>query len=358
MKQNSLASQGEDILGFLDVRDVVNSLLDSLPADVVADAKLLRRMKALEDAGPKFAASPLSSLPSGYGSDGSFLPASRADRMTLLELVHDAFLFPKALPSAGAEAAGEKEGGGGAGAGGGSEEGEKKKKSPSRVSHRVALYDATGTALTAIVSQSDVCRHLSSKQATSSSSSSSSSPAALGKLGEKTVEEVGWASRGPVVSVTPETSSVSALRTMRERGIAGVAVVDSKTGKLIGNFSATELRAITADHLGALALPVAEMLALEHGLEFWGIDHSAPEAAPALEHSSKFARAAHRRRSRLGGDVGQEIAACAPGDTVASVLRKLAERGLHRLYVVDGESRPVGVVTLTDILRAAVEAAK
>ena len=163
---------------------------------------------------------------------------------------------------------------------------------------------------------------------------------------------------------------------------------------------------MTADHLGALALPVAEMLALEHGLEFWGIDHSAPEAAPALAHSSKFARAAHRRRSQLGGDVGQEIAACSSGDTVISVLERLVGRGLHRLYVVDEEAKPVGVscfffkffdffrdfffsrplrafrrrktsqltlfppssfslhikkkqvVTLTDVLRAAVEAAK
>ena len=271
-------------------------------------------MKALEDAGPGFAAKAISELPAGFGGDGSFLPASRADKMTLLELVHDAFLFPKAPPMK------SKEGG----------EGERDRKSG--VSHRVGLFDASGTAFTAIVSQSDVARFLLSRKGD------------LGKLGKSTVAEVGWASRGGgVVSVTPEASSVAALALMRQRGIAGVAVVDGKTGKLIGNFSATELRALTADHLGALALPVAEMLALEHGLEFWGIDHSAPEAAPALEHSSKFARAAHRRRSQLGGDVGQEIAACSPGDTVASVLERLVSRRLHRLYVVDEESRPVGV---------------
>ena len=196
---------------------------------------------------------------------------------------------------------------------------------------KTQLFDATGTAFTAIVSQSDVARYLLSRRGD------------LGKLGKSTVAEVGWASRGAVVSVTPEASSVAALALMRKRNIAGVAVVDGKTGKLIGNFSATELRALTADHLGALALPVAEMLALEHGLEFWGIDHSAPEAAPALEHSSKFARAAYRRRSQLGGDVGQEIAACSPGDSVASVLEKLVGRRLHRLYVVDEEAKPVGV---------------
>ena len=113
--------QGEDILGFLDVRDVAHSLLDSLPADIVSDAKLLRRMKALEDAGPVFAAKVVSELPAGYGGDGSFLPASRADRMTLLELIHDAFLFPKA-PPAKAEA-----------------EEAKGDRKPSGVSHRVGV---------------------------------------------------------------------------------------------------------------------------------------------------------------------------------------------------------------------------
>lgn len=284
-----------------------------MPPDVVADAKLLRRMKALEDVGPGFAAKAVSDLPAGFGGDGSFLPASRADRMTLLELVHDAFLFPKAPPMKASE---------------GARGGEQRKPG---VSHRVGLFDALGTSFVAIVSQSDVSRFLLSHRAR------------LGKLGRSTVAEVGWSSRGPVVSVTPEASSVAALALMRKRNIAGVAVVDPKTGKLIGNFSATELRALTADHLGTLALPVAEMLALEHGLEFWGIDHSAPEAAPALEHSSKFARAAHRRRSQLGGDVGQEIAACSPADTVASVLERLVGRRLHRLYVVDEEAKPVGV---------------
>ena len=389
--KKNVHQQGEDILGFLDVRDVAHSLLDSLPADVVSDAKLLRRMKALEDAGPVFAAKVVSELPAGYGGDGSFLPASRADRMTLLELIHDAFLFPKA-PPAKAEA-----------------EEAKGDRKPSGVSHRVGvrrrsfenlvfpyflslapprpralsgmkggweghlsvrfrkrmrsgetrlapprsplppaspdekttpkkngknekqLFDASGTSFTAIVSQSDVARFLLSRRD------------GLGKLGKSTVAEVGWASRGAVVSVTPEASSVAALALMRRRNIAGVAVVDARTGKLIGNFSATELRSLTSEHLGALALPVAEMLALEHGLEFWGIDHSAPEAAPALEHSSKFARAAHRRRSQLGGDVGQEIAACSAGDTVEAVLEKLVGRRLHRLYVVDEEAKPVGV---------------
>ncbi len=37
------------------------------------------------------------------------------------------------------------------------------------------------------------------------------------------------------------------------------------------------------------------------------------------------------------------------------VLEKLVVNRLHRLYVVDGELRPIGIVTLTDILRTVTQ---
>jgi 5'-AMP-activated protein kinase regulatory gamma subunit len=39
---------------------------------------------------------------------------------------------------------------------------------------------------------------------------------------------------------------------------------------LPGNFSVSEMRTIMAEQFGALALPVGEFLALEHGTEFVG----------------------------------------------------------------------------------------
>ena len=37
------------------------------------------------------------------------------------------------------------------------------------------------------------------------------------------------------------------------------------------------------------------------------------------------------------------------------VLEKLVANRLHRLYVVDAELRPIGIVTLTDILRVVTQ---
>lgn len=67
----------------------------------------------------------------------------------------------------------------------------------------------------------------------------------LGHLGEMTVEELGWAKRD-VISVTPELAAIDAMRKMHAANIGAVAVV-SAAGKLIGNFSVSELRCARGD---------------------------------------------------------------------------------------------------------------
>lgn len=281
-------------------------------------------MKALEAASPGFAQTAVSALPVA-GGDGSFFPADKAAGMSLLELVHDGFLFPRAKAPHGGD------------------------KVATAVVHRAALHDAA-CKITAILSQSDVARFLSTHEA------------ALGGLGATTVQDLKWVSGpGSIVSVPPEASALAALATMADKKVAGVAVVDAG-GRLLGNMSASDARGLTADRLPALALPCAEFLALEHGTEYWGLDHSDAAHAQAdldrvKDHASGFARAAARRRATLGGSVGQALAAASPSDTFASVLALLVGRRLHRLYVVDVDGKPIGVVTLTDVLKAVAKAA-
>ena len=40
------------------------------------------------------------------------------------------------------------------------------------------------------------------------------------------------------------------------------------------------------------------------------------------------------------------------------ILQKLVQNHLHRLYIVDEATKPVGVVTLTDILRVVTNQSK
>jgi CBS domain-containing protein len=64
-----------------------------------------------------------------------------------------------------------------------------------------------------------------------------------------------------VITMSAEKKALDALRMMREFDVSGVAVVDHD-GRLLGNFSMSELRSIMVEHLGALALPIVDFLEL------------------------------------------------------------------------------------------------
>jgi 5'-AMP-activated protein kinase regulatory gamma subunit len=118
------------------------------------------------------------------------------------------------------------------------------------------LYD-DAESIVNIVSQTDIVKFLSLNRAQ------------LGRLAKRTAASLGWCPKR-VVAVTPEVAAIEAMALMNEKRVSAVAVVDAPGGRIIGNFSVSEMRTIMAEHFGALALPVAEFLALEHGTEFAG----------------------------------------------------------------------------------------
>ncbi|EIE20202.1 CBS-domain-containing protein [Coccomyxa subellipsoidea C-169] len=309
---------GQDVVCFVDIRDILVSFLKELDDDIVHNAKMLKRMQVLEEKGTDFATRPLRSLPV-IGGDGTFFQ-NRAAAMTLHELIHDTFLYPKETKAIF----------------GGSK--------TQRVVHRAALFDKEGK-ITHIISQSDIASFLYEHRDL------------LGDLGNKTAKELGWAKLN-VITVKADTAALEALALMADKDIAGVGVV-SDEGALIGNFSFSDLRALCAEHFSSMALPVAEFLALEHGTEYWGAAAGVKQTSDA-EPGSPAARFAHngelRQRSpSVGHKVGQALVLATPNDTFAEILEKLVTKHLHRLYVVDDMARPIGIVTLTDILRMVMQ---
>lgn len=308
----------KDVAGFIDIRDVLSSFLQDVDLPVLKDAKMLRRMRILEAEGTKFATKPLKSLKS-LGSDGWFYPLSAAQHASLREIVHDAFINPRDARS---------------GLFGGTRS--------RKVVHRLALFDKDGQ-LTHVVSQTDVIRfvweHIED----------------LGPLAQATVKDLGFVTR-QVLSVKPETPALDAMVLMEDRSISALAVVNGK-GAIIGNFSVSELRSIMSEHFGSLALPVGEFLALEHGTEYAGyaVQRSEEEEAQAIEASkgAQFAKdqKLRRRESRPGSDVGQNLITCCESSTLAELLDKVVHNRLHRVYICDDNLGPIGVITLTDILR-------
>lgn len=63
------------------------------------------------------------------------------------------------------------------------------------------------------------------------------------------------------------------------------------------------------------------------------------------------------RSTAPGAEVGQRLVLVRPDSTLSDAIAALVRHRLHRVYVVDDEERPVGVVTATDALRKLVQLA-
>lgn len=234
----------KDVVGFIDIRDILSSFLAEIDLAGLREAKMLKRMRILEEQGQRFATKSIRDLKS-LGSDGWFYNKEGASATCLSEIIHDGFLHPRET---------KKQVFGGT--------------RSRQVVHRLALFDADGQ-LTHIVSQSDVIKFINDKLE------------ALGPASDASVADLGFV-RGSVVTVRPETPALDAMMLMEARSISAVAVVNAN-GSIIGNFSISELRTIMAEHFGSLALPVGEFLALEHGTEYAGYAIPSSESSGSVD---------------------------------------------------------------------------
>jgi 5'-AMP-activated protein kinase regulatory gamma subunit len=169
----------------------------------------------------------------------------------------------------------------------------------------------------------------------------------MGPVAQKTITELGMlVGKPPVVSVSPHMPTLMAYDLMAMQGVSGAPVVTDE-GELIANLSVSDLRALTAEHMSVLALPVAEFLALEHNTAYIGYSANASS-------SSKHPFFASSKRT--GGPKKDDIHLYTV-DPTASLLQTLhafVDAHIHRLYVtVPGSDvlKVEAVLTLTDVLR-------
>lgn len=307
-----------DVIGFIDIRDVLVSFLSGLDIQHMKGQPMLHSMQTLEEAGKAFGTKKLQDL-SDLGGDGTFLLDTGMAKVSVMELVHNGFLYPRETKAV--------------------HSGEHSRT----VVHRVGLFNKTGH-ITNIITQSDVVRWLQQQQGS------------LGELKNMTAHQLGWAGKH-IKSLPARTPAIECLDLMQQSGLSAIAITDStESNRLIGNFSVSDLRSIESEHFGSLALPVGEFLALEHGLEYWGVaDHDQVKASSAAQ----FAHKRQQEREPGPGDmVGQSLVTCTPQDTFATIIDKIVEHHLHRVYVVNDQGQAVGVVTLTDLLRRVTEEAR
>lgn len=51
---------------------------------------------------------------------------------------------------------------------------------------------------------------------------------------------------------------------------------------------------------------------------------------------------------------GLRVISCAPGDTLQTAIDLLCDNGVHRVFVVDTQGAPTGVISLTDVIRTII----
>eukprot|EP01114_Cavostelium_apophysatum_P010483 TRINITY_DN2423_c0_g1_i1.p1 TRINITY_DN2423_c0_g1~~TRINITY_DN2423_c0_g1_i1.p1 ORF type:complete len:325 (+),score=83.89 TRINITY_DN2423_c0_g1_i1:85-1059(+) len=170
--------------------------------------------------------------------------------------------------------------------------------------HRVAVGSGEGRIL-GVVSQSRVIQFLAEKADR------------LPARASQAIRDVAWQKR-PVFSVNLKERAIEAFKMMLEKGVSGLAVVGDN-GRLVGNISASDLKgSLEANLFADLYLPIGTYL------------EKATEAFP-----KKYS---------------EKPISCTESNTLRDAIVTLNQHHVHRVFVVDPNSSPIGVFSLCDLI--------
>jgi len=145
----------------------------------------------------------------------------------------------------------------------------------------------------------------------------------LGKLKNLSIYELGLVQHC-VFSIQQNVTALEAFRMMARHKLHSCAVVD-EDGVLLGNISAKDIKGIKDESsLSILYLPARSFIGKLHERE---------------------------------KDIQYPVFSCQQSSTLAEVIHRLSFLKRHRLYVENTHKRPVGVVSLNDIVRIIFEVA-
>lgn len=177
--------------------------------------------------------------------------------------------------------------------------------------HRVPLCDPKTSRVSHIISQSALVKFLSHKTDAD--------------LLSETLADSTLYYKKDVVTVKETAPAWEAFGILDSKRLSGIAVVDDSTGALVANTSARDIR-LAASVGGSICMSMDVMSYLA---ELRMTTPSTKDRHPTCSvHET---------------------------DTIAHVLHLLAKTGYHRVFVVDEAKKPIGVVSVADIIRFALE---
>ena len=137
----------------------------------------------------------------------------------------------------------------------------------------------------------------------------------------------------PLLSVTPETPLQQAVQLINDHNVSGLPVVDAQ-GSLIGELSEQDLMVRES---GVDAGPYVMLL----------------DSVIYLRNPLNWDRQVHQVLGNCVSDLMRKDVHSCQGDlSLSRAASLLHERGTQRLFVLDAEKKPFGVVTRGDVVRA------
>jgi len=143
-----------------------------------------------------------------------------------------------------------------------------------------------------------------------------------------------------VVTIEDTRSALEAFQLMHQTNMSAVAVV-GQSGSIVGNISVNDFKLVAFDSnfSGLLTSPISEYLS--------HVNRNAlkqhPPHLPSEVQIEQFSNM---------GDSHQvpNVIACTRNSSLALVIKLVIFHRVHRVYVLDEESRPTGVISISDIL--------
>jgi len=123
-----------------------------------------------------------------------------------------------------------------------------------------------------------------------------------------------------VITIKESETAMTAFQTMINKNISGLAILNDE-GKLAGSISLRDLKVISTD-----------------GRLFWRLYQNLTFFIQRVKHESS------------ADDRPRTIVFCRMEDTFETVLKKLLDHRVHRIFITDNERKPIGVISLKDLL--------
>uniref|UniRef100_A0A7S1Y4E2 CBS domain-containing protein n=1 Tax=Grammatophora oceanica TaxID=210454 RepID=A0A7S1Y4E2_9STRA len=144
---------------------------------------------------------------------------------------------------------------------------------------------------------------------------------------DETLDEAGMDYRKDIISAKETASALSVFEMLDSHRLSGIAVVDEEEGQLVGNTSARDIKLVVLSKSNFDA----------------NLDMDIMTYLAALRQATPVKNERH------------PSAHVAETSSVGHAIRLLAKTGYHRVFVVDSDVKPIGVISVADVIRFAVK---